>query len=61
MVATARPSFTFFETFSINFAIVVYFECVHVEMTCINPTLGITEGNMAKKAKKAKKTTKKKK
>ena len=34
------------------------------KMTCINPTLGITEGNMAKKAKKgkkAKKTAKKKK
>jgi hypothetical protein len=31
--------------------------------TCIEPTLGITEGNMAKKAKKAKKkkTAKKKK
>ena len=27
--------------------------------TCIEPTLGITEGNMAKKAKKAKKTAKK--
>lgn len=26
--------------------------------TCIEPTLGITEGNMAKKAKKAKKTKK---
>ena len=25
---------------------------------CIEPTLGITEGNMAKKAKKAKKTAK---
>ena len=64
VVATARRSFTFFEAFSINFAIVVYFECMHVEMTCINPTLGITEGNMvkkAKKAKKAKKTAKKKK
>ena len=38
---------------------------MHVETTCINPTLGITEGNMAKKAKKkakkAKKTAKKKK
>jgi hypothetical protein len=61
VVATARRSFTFFEAFSINFAIVVYFECMHVEMTCVNPTLGITEGNMAKKAKKAKKTAKKKK
>jgi hypothetical protein len=29
--------------------------------TCIEPTLGITEGNMAKKAKKAKKKTAKKK
>ena len=27
--------------------------------TCIEPTLGIMEGNMAKKAKKAKKTAKK--
>ena len=44
-----------------NFAIVVYFECMHVEMTCVNPTLGITEGKMDKKAKKAKKTAKKKK
>ena len=26
--------------------------------TCIEPTLGTTEGNMAKKAKKAKKTKK---
>jgi hypothetical protein len=26
--------------------------------TCIEPTLGITEGSMAKKAKKAKKTKK---
>jgi hypothetical protein len=37
-------SFTFFEAFSINFAIVVYFECLHVKTTCINPTLGITHG-----------------
>jgi hypothetical protein len=29
--------------------------------TCIEPTLGTTEGNMAKKAKKAKKTKKTKK
>jgi hypothetical protein len=29
--------------------------------TCIEPTFGIKEGNMAKKAKKAKKTAKKKK
>jgi hypothetical protein len=29
--------------------------------TCIEPTMGITEGNMAKKAKKAKKKTAKKK
>jgi hypothetical protein len=29
--------------------------------TCIEPTLGITEGTMAKKAKKAKKKTAKKK
>jgi hypothetical protein len=29
--------------------------------TCIEPTLGITEGKMAKKAKKAKKKTAKKK
>jgi hypothetical protein len=29
--------------------------------TCIEPTLGTTEGNMAKKAKKAKKAAKKKK
>jgi hypothetical protein len=29
--------------------------------TCIEPTLGIMEGNMAKKAKKAKKKTAKKK
>jgi hypothetical protein len=40
VVATARRSFTFFEAFSINFAIVVYFECMHVEMTCINSNFG---------------------
>jgi hypothetical protein len=42
---------------------VVYFDCLHVQTTCINPPLAITEGNMAKKAKKAKakKTAKKKK
>jgi hypothetical protein len=37
---------------------------MHVELsTCIEPTFGITEGNMAKKAKKkkSKKTAKKKK
>jgi hypothetical protein len=61
VVATTRRSFTFFEAFGINFAIVVYFECMHVEVICISPTLGIMEGNMAKKAKKAKKTVKKKK
>jgi hypothetical protein len=44
---------------SINFAIVVY-SCMRLS-TCICPIFGITEGNMAKKAKKAKKTAKEKK
>ena len=49
-------SFTFFQGRSINFAIVVYFECMHVEpRLAFEPNFGITEGNnMAKKAKKAK-------
>jgi hypothetical protein len=32
VVATARRSFTFFEAFSINFAIVVYFECMQDDL-----------------------------
>jgi len=41
---------------------VVYSEFVHVDTRlAFESTFGITEGNMAKKAKKAKKTAKKKK
>jgi hypothetical protein len=58
-VATA---FTIFEPRGINFAIVVYSECMHVDRRpALSQLLGTTEGNMAKKAKKAKKTAKKKK
>jgi hypothetical protein len=54
-LATLWPPFTFFEARSINFAIVVY------SKTCIELNFGITEGTLAKKAKKAKKKTGKKK
>ena len=53
-----------FEARSINFAIVVYSQFMQVEgRLALSQQLGITEGNMAKKAKKkkAKKTAKKKK
>jgi hypothetical protein len=55
--------FTFFKTRSIKSAIVVYSSVVHVVTRLALNQLGITEGNMAKKAKKAtakKKTAKKK-
>jgi len=64
VIATVRASFTLFEARSINFAIVVYAQLMHVEgRLALSKQLGITEGNMAKKAKKkkAKKTAKKKK
>jgi len=64
VVATARGAFTLFEARSINFAIVVYSQFMQVEgRLALSQHLGITEGNMAKKAKKkkAKKTAKKKK
>jgi hypothetical protein len=50
-----------FEARSINFANVVYFIFMHVDVDCIELNNGITEGDMAKKAKKAKKKTGKKK
>ena len=55
--------FTLFEARSINFAIVVYFNRMHVDSRlALSQLLGITEGNyMAKKAKKAKKKSAKKK
>ena len=50
-----------FEARSINFVNVVYFIFMHVDVDCIELNNGITEGDMAKKAKKAKKKTGKKK
>ena len=59
---SSRPSFTFFEAWSINFAIVVYSECMHVEgRLAFSQLWGLRRDNMAKKAKKAKKTKKAKK
>jgi hypothetical protein len=54
--------FTFFKTRSTKSAIVVYSSIMHVGTRLAFNQLGITEGNMAKKAKKAaaKKTAKKK-
>jgi hypothetical protein len=54
-VATA---FTIFAPRDINFAIVVYSECMQVDRLALIQPLGTTEGNMAKKAKKAKKSKK---
>jgi hypothetical protein len=49
-----RP-FTLFEARGINFAIVVYSQCMHIECRfALSQLFGITEGNMAKKAKTAK-------
>jgi hypothetical protein len=61
-VTSRATSFTIFGPRGINFANVVYFECVHVDSRlALGQLLGTTEGNMAKKAKKAKKKTAKKK
>jgi hypothetical protein len=62
-VKTVGLPFTLFEARSINFAIVVYSNRMHVDSRlALSQLLGITEGNyMAKKAKKAKKKSAKKK
>ena len=52
---TMWRSFTLIEALGINFEIVVYYECMHVDVDLHLANLGVTEGNMAKKAKKAKK------
>ena len=63
MVRKSQWPFTFFKIRSIESEIVVYSSIMHVGTRLALNQLGITEGNMAKKAKKAtakKKTTKKK-
>jgi len=55
----AATAFTIFEPRDINFAIVMYSECMHVDRRLASSQLlGTTEGNMAKKAKKTKKAKK---
>ena len=60
MARKSQWPFTFFKTRSIEFEIMVYSSIMHVGARLAFNQLGITEGNMAKKAKKAKKAPAKK-